>query len=138
MKFPYANIDGLIRPIIPLVLHRGNLSTTTDALVDSGADRSIFHAEYANDIGIETIEDGAEAFFFGISGAPLKAFCHDVTLQVGGSGNLFHNFTIAFSHELSPDSFNILGQSDFFALFPIKFTYTKEEVNLMSGACARS
>ena len=38
-----------------------------------------------------------------------------------------------FSHDLSPDSFNILGQKDFFSLFPIKFTYNKKEIHLMTA-----
>ena len=131
MKFSYVKIRGTLRPTIPLVLRRGDFSTSTDALVDSGADASLFHADYAADLGIETIEDGEEFPVFGISGAPLRAYRHEVTLEVGG--NRFHNFPITFSRDLSPDSFNILGQSDFFALFPIKFTYTKQEVAFSSG-----
>ncbi len=38
------------------------------------------------------------------------------------------------AHDLSPDSFNILGQKDFFSLFPVKFTYKKREIHLMSAS----
>ncbi len=103
-----------MQPIIPIVLRRDDVECKTDALVDPGADASLFHAEYAAEIGIDNIEDGEPMPFHGISGAPLRAYRHVITLEVGG--NVFPDFDIAFSRDLSPDSFNILGQADFFGL----------------------
>ncbi len=134
MKFPYVKIEGHYKPIIDLVLSRPGLSIRTSALVDSGADASLFHAAYARELAIENLEDGSEVSFFGISGAPLRAYAHEISIEVGG--NRFGPLQIAFSHDLSPDSFNILGQKDFFSLFPVKFTYRKGEIHLMSaGNC---
>jgi hypothetical protein len=131
MKFPYAKIEGHYKPIIDLVLHRDARFIRTDALVDSGADASLFHAAYPQELAIENLEDGPEVSFFGISGAPLRAYAHEVTIELGG--NRFGPVQIAFSHDLSPDWFNILGQKDFFSLFPVKFTYNKQEIHLMSA-----
>ena len=47
---------------------RDNSSTTTTALVDSGATASIFHADFAEDLGIEDVESGEQLPFYGISG----------------------------------------------------------------------
>ena len=132
MKFPYAKIEGRYKPIIDLVLCRPGRFVRTDALVDSGADASLFHAAYAQELAIENLEDGPEVSFYGISGAPLRAYAHEVTIEVGG--NRFGPVAIAFSHDLSHDSFNILGQKDFFSLFPVKFTYNKKEIHLMSAS----
>ena len=131
MKFPYVKIRGLYHPIIPVTLYCNGRSSATDALVDSGANASIFHAAYAEDLGIDNVEDGSLVEFVGISGAPVRGYRHEVSLEVGGSS--FANLSIAFSDDLSPDSFNILGQEEFFALFPIKFTFSKREITLMGA-----
>lgn len=47
MKFPYVKLAGHIKPIIPVVLRQNGKETKTEALVDSGADASLFHAEHA-------------------------------------------------------------------------------------------
>ena len=128
MKFPYVKIHGDYEPIIPLELCGNGRSISTDALVDSGADASLFHATYAEEIGIDDIKDGPQLPFYGISGAPVRGYVHDVEIEIGG--NRFGPIGIAFSRDLSPDAFNILGQRDFFALFPVKFTYSKLEIKL--------
>lgn len=129
MKFPYVKIHGQYYPIIPVTIRHDGFSSMTDALVDSGANASIFHAAYAEEIGIGNIQSGTPVDFVGISGAPVRGYRHEVAIEVGG--NRFENFSIAFSHDLSPDSFNILGQEEFFVLFPIKFTFSKLEIVLM-------
>ena len=128
MKFDYVKIRGTFQPVIPITLHRGGVSTTTDALVDSGATASIFHCDYAEDLGIDDLESGEQMPFHGIKGDPLIAYAHEVSIEVGG--NQLGTIQLAFSDELSPESLNILGQRDFFALFPIKFTFSKHEINL--------
>jgi hypothetical protein len=105
MKFRYANIHGIIRPIIPLVLHYSDASVATNALVDSGADSSIFHADYADVLGVDDIKDGKLVEFAGISSAPVRGYLQTVTLEIGGSS--FPEFEAAFSPDLSPDSTNI-------------------------------
>ena len=132
MKFPYVNIHDHFKPVIPVVLRLGDEHAKTEALVDSGADASLFHAEYAELLGIKKVTDGEHIEFFGISGAPARAYRHVVSLEVGG--NQFYGLNIAFSPDLSPDTFNILGQEDFFALFPIKFNYAKQEIHLMTSS----
>ena len=66
-----------------------------------------------------------------MSGHRLKGYRHQVTLDVGG--NRFANVTIAFSAYMPENAVNILGQQGFFDLFPIKFTYRKRVIELMSG-----
>jgi hypothetical protein len=130
MKFPYVKIHGILQPVIPITLHRDKEVSPTEALIDSGANASVFHRDYAVDLGIENLESGERMEFYGIKGTPLIGYAHEVSLEVDGKH--FGTSKIAFSDELSPESFNILGQREFFALFSIMFSYSKLEVELMA------
>src|SRR5437762_1542582 len=70
------------------------------------------------------------------SGKTMPGYLHAVTLEVGG--NRVHRVPIAFSREMPDNAVNILGQRGFFELFPIKFTYAKKEIEIMSGSRAAS
>ena len=50
-------------PIIPVKLVRGSTSVGVWALVDSGANRCIFDAQYADSLGIEDVDQGREMTF---------------------------------------------------------------------------
>lgn len=132
MKFPYVNMGTYHMPIIPVTLSNGDSSIVTEALVDSGAARCIFDAEFAGALGISDVESGDPMEFEGVSGDTVIGYCHDVTLAVGG--NRFHNVGIAFSPDMPDNAVNILGQQGFFDLFPIKFTLSKREIHLMAGS----
>jgi len=130
MKFPYVNLGNYFMPIIPVTLSNGDSSIVTEALVDSGAARCIFDAQFANAIGIADLETGRRMEFEGLSGDTVLGYCHDVTLEVGG--NRFHEVSIAFSRDMPDNAVNILGQQGFFDLFPIKFTLSKREIKLLT------
>lgn len=53
--------------MLPIVVHGPTQSTAVVALVDSGADRSVFHADIARDIGIVP-EAGEREVFSGVEG----------------------------------------------------------------------
>lgn len=131
MKFPYVKIGNFYKPIIPLFLCRCDVRMHTMALVDSGADSCIFDAQFAAALDIEELEDGIQADFESVSGHVLHAFFHEVDLEIGG--NRLPNVSIAFSREMPDNAMNILGQQGFFGICPIKFTYTKREIELMTG-----
>jgi len=130
MKFPYVNYGGYFTPTIPVTLSIGDRCIVTEALVDSGAASCIFDAQFAEALGIDDIEeDGKPAEFQGISGDILRGYRHEVTLEVGG--RKFHDIEIAFSRDMPDNVVNILGQEGFFAICPIKFTYSKKEIDIM-------
>jgi hypothetical protein len=133
MKFPYVDrgYSSLV-PIIPVTVGNGDKCIVTEALVDSGAGRSIFDAQFAEAVGIDDIEGGIKQQFEGISGRFLDGYVHDVDLTVGG--NLFTGVSVAFSHDMPDNATNILGQQDFFSLFPIKFTFSKKLIEVMAGS----
>jgi hypothetical protein len=123
-------------PIIPVVLSAGDRSIATEALVDSGAGGCIFDAQFATFLGIEDLkENGIEIKFEGVTGHTLLGYIHDVTLEVGG--HRFPNVPVAFSNAMPENAVNILGQQGFFEICPIKFTYTKKEIEMMLGSRAK-
>jgi Aspartyl protease len=133
MKFPYARYRDYFMPIIPIRLRLGEIRMATEALVDSGAASSIFDAQFAEALGIEDLEqNGVRVEFEGVSGHRLIGYQHDVTLEVGGHS--FPNVTIAFSHDMPDNATNILGQQGFFDICPIKFTYRKKEIEVMTAS----
>lgn len=133
MKFPYVDRGyGSMVPIIPVTIGNVDKWIVTEALVDSGAGRSIFDAQFAEAVGIADIESGRKEVFEGVSGSVLYGYCHEIELIVGG--NMFENVTIAFTRDMPDNATNILGQQDFFALFPVKFTYSKKQIELMTGS----
>lgn len=104
------------RPILPIVIH-GARSTAVSALIDSGADRSVFHVSIADEIGIP-LEAGEKEIFSGIEGGALPARLHRVKIEImgmEGSTELIAGFVDADGVSA------ILGQDGFFDQYRIKF-----------------
>jgi len=132
MKFPYIQIGSNYIPLIPITLSMGDRCIVTEALVDSGATKSIFDAQFAHALGIDSVEDGNKELFEGVSGHTLTGYRHRITIEVGG--NKFDDKEISFSKDMPDNAVNILGQQGFFEICPIKFTYAKREIEIMTGS----
>ena len=123
MKFAYTKFPSrdprkpwFSRPIVSVILtHRENTSVV--ALVDSGADRSLFDAEVGRDMGLD-VESGEAEYFGGIGESRVEAFVHKVRLQVVGIERTVE-VSIGFTKNLGVSG--ILGQEGFFDAFRIKF-----------------
>jgi len=137
VKFSYRKIplsepssyfgSSFLRPIIPVTIKHGTKEIRYAALVDSGADFNIFHADIAEAIGID-VQSGEPINFGGIhaqSGA--IGYFHEVGLEVGG-----HPYTtrVAFSWDIASHGHGVLGQRGFFEYFKVIFHYQKGEVEL--------
>ena len=114
------------RPVIPVTLVNGNKNIQYLALIDSGADLCIFHAEIGEQIGID-IESGKKQEFDGIAGEKMTAFFHNIEIEVGGYRLPCY---AGFSKELTKMPYGILGQQGFFDMFYVTFDYNKEKVEL--------
>ena len=124
MKFSYIKIPSadprkkwFSRPIISVMLIGPKGSVIVDALIDSGADKCLFHSDLAKEIGLD-LQDGKQEMFSGITGKQIAAFEHKVYLQVleiDKKIELFAGFVDV------PGVFAILGQEGFFDNFRIKF-----------------
>ena len=80
----YKRWQGVERPLVYVTLQHSGLETSTYALLDSGADQSLFHAAIAADLGID-IYTGAPSQMEGVvAGATMMTWTHLVELTVGG------------------------------------------------------
>lgn len=127
MKFKYKNFgSGILRPIIPVHFAVGSNERQIAVLVDSGADKTLLHAEIGELLGLK-VESGERGDVAGITGLSKPTFLHNVDIIVGG-----HRFstTATFTHGLGPNVPAIVGQQGFFNLFTVKFDLIKEEVEI--------
>lgn len=106
-----------------LIWLRGNANLR--ALIDSGADISIFHSSLAPVLGIE-LTSGLRQQFIGIAGR-LDGYLHEVTLKVIGLDEAT-KMAVAFG-ELEGVS-AILGQTDFFQQYRITFERYNELIEI--------
>jgi len=126
MKFPYVFLRGNYFSIIPVTLIAGDKTFEANAVVDSGATLSLFHASIARDMEID-VEAGKEHIFQGAS-AKLIGYIHKVRLVVADKE---FDCKVAFSDELST-SFNLLGRKDVFNNFKVCFDETEKTIEFVS------
>ena len=133
-KFPadrseaFPRRQSATRPVIPVTLINGDRKVTNLAIIDSGADLCIFHAEIGEQIGID-IESGKVQTFSGITREQLTAYFHNIKIGIGGHE---YDCYAGFSRDLANMPYGLLGQVGFFDLFNIVFDYNKERIELIS------
>jgi len=124
LKFPYLKREKKYYPIIPILLRHKDKLVLTEALVDSGANTSVFHAEIAEQLGIK-FKQGRKIYLGGIGGRIL-AYLHQVDIKIE---DIEFICKVAFTEEM-PVSLNILGRENFFEKFLISFDDINREVIL--------
>jgi hypothetical protein len=108
------------------------------ALLDSGADNCVFHAEVAQQLEID-VTSGEEKVFGGMGFGKVVGYFHDVDISVGGVW--VPSCRVTFSYELLRDSptypgqkeglhYGILGQEGFFDKFKVIFDRAAEDIEL--------
>ena len=124
MRFQYFKIPSadpsrkwISRPLIPIRVIGPKGIWEGYGLIDSGADRSLFNTEIAEEIGLRLTNSQTENFF-GIEGDRLKANLHEIRLQILGVDK---EVEILAGFVDSPGVGAILGQDGFFDAFRIKF-----------------
>ena len=145
MKFRYKKFllpersalfgSSLLKPILPVEIAYGAASVRYEALVDSGADFSIFDAEIGEYLGLD-VRAGTPLAFGGIQErGGATAYIHEVRLRIGGHA---HTVPVGFSPDIATQGFGVLGQKGFFDLFVVKFDLQKEEIELKIRALTRN
>ncbi len=77
IKFPYVDIRGRKFPVIPLFIKKNKI-LRTQALVDSGANISLFDKSIAEYLGIQ-VKTGKRISLQGIGGK-ISAYVHPVSI----------------------------------------------------------
>jgi hypothetical protein len=117
----------LLRPIIPLLLTYQDRTIGYEALLDSGADFCIFHAEIGEFLDIPVL-NGKKESFGGIVGQQAVAYIHKVDFTLGG--NSYPSIPVGFSYDIAPHGYGILGHYGFFNIFRVIFDLKKEQIEL--------
>jgi len=137
MKFDYSKIpfdeksdlfgDFVLRPIIRIEVAFGEEKIPYLALIDSGADFSIFDAHIGELVGID-VKSGIPVVFAGAEKSRGSlAYLHEVDVKVGTEKL---ETKVAFSYNVADNGHGLLGQRGFFEHFVVKFDYAKKEIEL--------
>ena len=121
---PSGPASVVARPVIPIHL-TSKQRVAYEALVDSGADYSFFHAEIGEAIGLD-VRKGQRVVFAGVGGVPQEGFRHPVKLEVG-KWRLPCNVVFAYGLKIP---YGILGQAELFEWFVIVFDREAGWLNL--------
>jgi len=124
IKFKYAARRNREFPLIPITLIKENVEIDTDALIDSGANISVFREEIAECLEI-VIEDGEEILLQGLGGR-IVGYIHELKIRVDDEE---FPCKVVFSKELTV-GLNILGREGFFEYFQVTFNERGKEVIL--------
>jgi hypothetical protein len=116
--FPHAGYYH--RPLIPVTLSTGSKSARLLALIDSGADNTIFNMQVAAMLGLR-LGDAPADLFCGTSGQEQTARYRRLTIRVGA---ISYQAMVGFA-ELPFDVAGILGQDGFFDRFAVELDQTR-------------
>lgn len=117
---PVIQIDYAWRPALNVFISQsGRRSAPVQAIVDTGADHSVFDAGIAEAIGIQ-IPQEKQVSFSGVGKGPeTTGYLHTVTLTVAAQT---YEAPIIFAYDLS--LMGVLGQIGFFNQFIVTFDWT--------------
>ncbi len=129
MKFNYVRYGkDVLRPVIPIIVKKGEQKLGYRVLVDSGADMCLFHAEVAEALGID-VSKGKMGIVTGVGGKSSTYYIHKLMLDIGGWPiEMDIGFLPSIGGRNIP--YGIVGQKGFFENFIVKFDLKKEEVEL--------
>lgn len=127
MKFPYTKYDGFFRPIIPVTFISNNNFFPYRALIDTGADLSVIHAEIAEILDID-LKTGRRHQFGGITGKGI-GYIHTLNLEIGG--NIFYKIPVSFSEDIAPQGHGILGHEGLFDKIKLIFELGKKQIEII-------
>ena len=124
MKYRYVKLPGASpqrpwssRPLLPVRLYGPSGSIPVHALVDSGADRALFHESLGQEIGLD-VRAGAVEDFVGIEGKRVPVYLHPIRCSVDGIPG---EIALVAGFTPSEGVFALLGQEGFFDEFRILF-----------------
>src|SRR3989338_6723587 len=106
--YSYTQSRGRYYPVITFHIRNADVETDADALIDSGANVSIFRLDIADLLDI-TIEDGKRSESTGIGGK-VEVFVHELELKIFDK---WFPCKVGFSKQITT-SFNLLGREGFF------------------------
>jgi len=130
MRIPYTKYKiGTELERLPLVSVRlscNKKKVKVWALVDSGADFSVFNADIAAILDID-LKKGRPIDLMGFVGESAPAWVHQVNLELEGFQSI--NINVAFTESSMPE-LSLVGQRGFFDNFQIRFERYKDLIEI--------
>ncbi len=128
MIFPYWEVQrgAEIRylPLVPITAFGAAGEMDVLALIDSGAEHSVFGLDLAERLGVP-LDDAQSVVIVGVGGQESAAFLTDISLKLGS----YHWIGPAvFSAAVSQRA--ILGQAGFFKYFTVVFRRKKLQLEI--------
>lgn len=114
------------RPVIPITLINDDQRIGYLAVIDSGADVCLFHAQLGKQIGLD-IKSGKKLIITGLTKKPITSYFHNIKIEIGGYQ--FDCYS-GFSSEIGNLPYGLLGQQGFFNLFCVQMDFNKERIEL--------
>lgn len=121
-KLHYQRFGSFYRPLIPITIQYKKIKINYLALLDSGADFNIFHADLADILGIDLAKLGTTPFGGIQKGVEGKGYYSSFKL---GVETFTFDAPVVFSEDISPNGYGILGQQGFFDKFKVTFEHSK-------------
>jgi hypothetical protein len=111
-------------PLIPLEMHNARRHLRVRALIDSGAEQTVFSTQLADELGIEYLNNRS-VMLQGIGGI-VRGYLATVDLTLGT-----YRWTTSaiFAESIGADS-GMLGQLGFFEFFTVVFRYRGGEIDV--------
>jgi predicted aspartyl protease len=136
MRIPYTKykigteLERL--PLISVRLACNNKKVKLWALIDSGADFSVFNADIAAILGVD-LEKERQVELAGFVGGSALAWIYQVNLEVEGLQSI--NINVAFTESSMPE-LCLVGQRGFFDKFQIRFERYKDLIEIYPKSTA--
>lgn len=111
-------------PLIPIELHSSKRHLRVRALIDSGAEHTVFSQQIANQLGISLSEN--RRVMLQTIGGIVPGFLSTIELQLAS-----HRWStdVIFTDGLAADS-GLLGQLGFFQFFTVTFGYSRGDITV--------
>lgn len=122
-RFGQALFMPMLRVQISLPVPNAESTPAFEAMIDSGASRSIFHADFAAYLGLN-LEDGLAETANGVDG-PVTTWLHRITLRLpGGTTAILAGFKEGLPFA------GLLGMHGFFDQFRVTFDPVQQGIEL--------
>ncbi len=123
MKIPYVSWRGRPSPLVEVHIANRGKSVRTLAYLDTGATYSVFHADFAEELGLDIYSGERKDVTVGDGGMiPLYLFKLDVTIE-----QLKITAKIGFSDRLGT-GINIIGREDILDKYVVCFDGKNGEI----------
>lgn len=103
-------------PLLEVRLRNGGNYIDVDCLVDSGAVDSMFHTDFADELGIDLV-NREQHDYYAVDGNIMRGWIVPIQLEINGIAHPIQ-IDVAFVEE---NEIPLLGQSGFFDSFEVRF-----------------